>query len=47
MNLVTEQCAYKKQAAEAALWLSTDTGAVKSMASPETGSGVMPAARRQ
>ncbi|EKX67078.1 extracellular solute-binding protein [Streptomyces ipomoeae] len=42
MNLVTEQCKYKKQAAEAALWLSTDTGAVKSMASPETGSGVMP-----
>jgi multiple sugar transport system substrate-binding protein len=42
MNLVTEQCKYKKKAAEAALWLSTDTGAVKSMASPETGSGVMP-----
>ncbi|MFJ8106329.1 ABC transporter substrate-binding protein [Streptomyces sp. NPDC096132] len=42
INLVTEQCKYKKQAAEAALWLSTDTGAVKSMANPQTGSGVMP-----
>ncbi|ELS57528.1 ABC transporter substrate-binding protein [Streptomyces viridochromogenes] len=43
LTLVSEQCAYKEQAAEAALWMSTDTGAVKTMASPETGSGVMPA----
>ncbi|WP_416978312.1 ABC transporter substrate-binding protein [Streptomyces sp. T028] len=42
INLVTSQCKYKKQAAEAALWLSTDKGAVDSMANPETGSGVMP-----
>ncbi|MFF6784632.1 extracellular solute-binding protein [Streptomyces sp. NPDC012510] len=43
LTLVSEQCENKKQAAEAALWMSTDTGAVKTMASPETGSGVMPA----
>ncbi|MFJ3894699.1 ABC transporter substrate-binding protein [Streptomyces sp. NPDC090083] len=43
MNLVTEQCAHQQQAAEAALWLSTDNSAVKTMASPTTGSGVMPA----
>jgi multiple sugar transport system substrate-binding protein len=43
LTLVSEQCKNKKQAAEAALWMSTDTGAVKTMASPETGSGVMPA----
>ncbi|MBT2424078.1 extracellular solute-binding protein [Streptomyces sp. ISL-22] len=43
LTLVSEQCEYKEQAAEAALWMSTDTGAVKTMASPETGSGVMPA----
>ncbi|MFF9804699.1 ABC transporter substrate-binding protein [Streptomyces coeruleorubidus] len=43
LTLVSEQCKDKKQAAEAALWMSTDTGAVKTMASPKTGSGVMPA----
>jgi multiple sugar transport system substrate-binding protein len=43
LTLVSEQCKYQEQAAEAALWMSTDTGAVKTMASPETGSGVMPA----
>ncbi|WP_128431195.1 ABC transporter substrate-binding protein [Streptomyces cyaneus] len=43
LTLVSEQCKNKEQAAEAALWMSTDTGAVKTMASPETGSGVMPA----
>ena len=43
LTLVTKQCRNQKQAAEAALWMSTDTGAVKTMASPETGSGVMPA----
>ncbi|MGW0843675.1 ABC transporter substrate-binding protein [Streptomyces sp. NPDC002787] len=43
LTLVSEQCEHKEQAAEAALWMSTDAGAVKTMASPETGSGVMPA----
>ncbi|MCD7437104.1 extracellular solute-binding protein [Streptomyces lincolnensis] len=43
VNLVTKGCAHKEQAAEAALWMSTNTGAVKTMASPETGNGVMPA----
>ncbi|MBA2948019.1 ABC transporter substrate-binding protein [Streptomyces himalayensis] len=43
LTLVTEKCKNKEQAAEAALWMSTDPGAVKTMASPETGSGVMPA----
>ncbi|MEU5887197.1 extracellular solute-binding protein [Streptomyces sp. NPDC047461] len=43
LTLVSEQCEHQEQAAEAALWMSTDTGAVKTMASPETGSGVMPA----
>lgn len=43
LTLVSEQCEHQQQAAEAALWMSTDTGAVKTMASPETGSGVMPA----
>ncbi|MGW1025388.1 ABC transporter substrate-binding protein [Streptomyces sp. NPDC002577] len=43
LTLVSEQCKNKQQAAEAALWMSTDAGAVKTMASPETGSGVMPA----
>ncbi|KOU61984.1 ABC transporter substrate-binding protein [Streptomyces sp. MMG1533] len=43
VTLVTEQCKNKEQAAQAALWMSTDAGAVKTMASPETGSGVMPA----
>ncbi|MGP4050527.1 ABC transporter substrate-binding protein [Streptomyces sp. 2A115] len=43
LTLVSEQCANKEQAAEAALWMSTDAGAVKTMASPETGSGLMPA----
>ncbi|MGW0820195.1 ABC transporter substrate-binding protein [Streptomyces sp. NPDC002845] len=43
LTLVTEQCGNKEQAAEAALWMSTDAGAVKTMASPETGSGLMPA----
>ncbi|MER5436153.1 extracellular solute-binding protein [Streptomyces sp. NPDC002588] len=43
VTLVTKQCAHQQQAAEAALWMSTDTGAVRTMASPETGNGVMPA----
>ncbi|WP_030683473.1 ABC transporter substrate-binding protein [Streptomyces cellulosae] len=43
VTLVTKGCADQKQAAEAALWMSTNTGAVKTMASPETGNGVMPA----
>lgn len=43
VTLVTEQCAHRQQAAEAALWMSTDTGAVRTMASPTTGNGVMPA----
>ncbi|MFI1353638.1 ABC transporter substrate-binding protein [Streptomyces sp. NPDC020898] len=43
LNLVTKDCANKKQAAEAALWMSTNTGAVKTMASPTTGNGVLPA----
>ncbi|QIY74204.1 extracellular solute-binding protein [Streptomyces sp. RLB1-33] len=43
LTLVTKQCKNQQQAAEAALWMSTDTGAVKTMASPTTGNGVMPA----
>lgn len=43
LTLITSQCKAKAQAAEAALWLSTDPGAVKTMADPATGSGVMPA----
>ncbi|MEU6197538.1 extracellular solute-binding protein [Streptomyces sp. NPDC047061] len=43
VTLVTKQCAHQQQAAEAALWMSTDSGAVKTMASPTTGNGVMPA----
>jgi multiple sugar transport system substrate-binding protein len=43
VTLVTKQCAHQRQAAEAALWMSTDTGAVRTMASPTTGNGVMPA----
>ncbi|MFF4572975.1 ABC transporter substrate-binding protein [Streptomyces sp. NPDC001410] len=43
VTLVTKQCTHQKQAAEAALWMSTDAGAVKTMASPTTGNGVMPA----
>ncbi|MFD5264674.1 ABC transporter substrate-binding protein [Streptomyces sp. NPDC058335] len=43
VTLVSKQCAHQKQAAEAALWISTDPAAVKTMASPETGNGVMPA----
>ncbi|MET7699543.1 extracellular solute-binding protein [Streptomyces sp. NPDC005485] len=43
LTLVTKQCKNQQQAAEAALWMSTNTGAVKTMASPETGNGVMPA----
>ncbi|MCX5424554.1 ABC transporter substrate-binding protein [Streptomyces sp. NBC_00078] len=43
VTLVTKQCENQRQAAEAALWMSTDTGAVKTMASPTTGNGVMPA----
>ncbi|GAA3786663.1 extracellular solute-binding protein [Streptomyces coacervatus] len=43
VTLVTKQCKDVEQAAEAALWLSTNTGAVKTMASPTTGNGVMPA----
>jgi len=46
LTLVTKQCKSQKQAAEAALWMSTDSGAVRTMASPETGSGVMPALAR-
>lgn len=40
---MTKECAHQEQAAEVALWMSTDTGAVETMASPETGNGVMPA----
>ncbi|MGW0761630.1 ABC transporter substrate-binding protein [Streptomyces sp. NPDC002814] len=43
VTLVTEDCESRQQAAQAALWMSTDTTAVKTMASPETGNGVMPA----
>ncbi|WP_037671589.1 ABC transporter substrate-binding protein [Streptomyces griseus] len=43
VTLVTQQCKYQEQAAQAALWMSTDSGAVKTMASPTTGNGVMPA----
>ncbi|MGW7043419.1 ABC transporter substrate-binding protein [Streptomyces avermitilis] len=43
LTLVTKQCENQRQAAEAALWMSSNTGAVKTMASPETGNGVMPA----
>ncbi|MFE3138459.1 ABC transporter substrate-binding protein [Streptomyces scopuliridis] len=43
VTLVTKECAHQEQAAEAALWMSTNTGAVETMASPETGNGVMPA----
>lgn len=43
VTLVTKQCSHQQQAAEAALWMSTNTGAVKTMASPTTGNGVMPA----
>lgn len=43
LTLITSQCKAKAQAAAAALWLSTDPGAVKTMASPATGSGLMPA----
>ena len=43
VTLVTKQCKDVRQAAEAALWMSSNTGAVKTMASPTTGNGVMPA----
>lgn len=43
VTLVTKECKSQKQAAEAALWMSTDRTAVKTMASPETGNGVLPA----
>ncbi|MEV6130203.1 extracellular solute-binding protein [Streptomyces violaceusniger] len=43
LTLVTKSCEHQEQAAEAALWMSTDRGAVKTMASPETGNGVLPA----
>jgi multiple sugar transport system substrate-binding protein len=43
VTLVTKECEHPEQAAEAALWMSTDPGAVRTMASPETGNGVMPA----
>jgi multiple sugar transport system substrate-binding protein len=43
LTLVTSQCKNKAQAAEAALWMSTDPGAVKTMADPATGAGLMPA----
>lgn len=43
LTLVTAQCKNKQQAAEAALWMSTDPTAVKTMADPQTGNGLMPA----
>ncbi|MFE4800646.1 extracellular solute-binding protein [Streptomyces sp. NPDC056708] len=43
LNLVTKQCEHPEQAAAAAMWLSTDPGAVRTMATPGTGSGVLPA----
>ncbi|MET8209896.1 extracellular solute-binding protein [Streptomyces sp. NPDC005373] len=43
VTLVTKECEHQEQAAEAALWMSTNSGAVETMASPETGNGVMPA----
>ncbi|MFI2432843.1 ABC transporter substrate-binding protein [Streptomyces sp. NPDC018693] len=43
LTLVSKGCKHQKQAAETALWMSTDPTAVQTMASPETGSGVMPA----
>ncbi|GHI02488.1 ABC transporter substrate-binding protein [Streptomyces cellostaticus] len=43
VTLVTRQCTHQKQAAEAALWISTNADAVKTMASPATGNGVLPA----
>ena len=43
VTLVTKGCAHQEQAAEAALWMSTNADAVRTMASPETGNGVMPA----
>ncbi|MDT0610385.1 ABC transporter substrate-binding protein [Streptomyces lancefieldiae] len=43
VTLVTKGCDHQEQAAEAALWMSTDADAVRTMASPETGNGVMPA----
>ncbi|GAA4629006.1 extracellular solute-binding protein [Actinoallomurus vinaceus] len=43
LNVVTSQCKDRAQAAQAALWLSTDPGAVKIMADPATGDGLMPA----
>ena len=43
LTLITAQCKAKAQAAAAALWLSTDPGAVKTMADPATGAGLMPA----
>ncbi|MCG7206476.1 ABC transporter substrate-binding protein [Streptomyces arenae] len=43
VTLVTKQCGHPQQAAEAALWMSTNPGAVRTMASPTTGNGVLPA----
>lgn len=43
VNLVTKQCKHQEQAAQAALWMATDPQAVKIMANPETGNGVLPA----
>jgi multiple sugar transport system substrate-binding protein len=43
VTLVTKQCEHVEEAAEAALWMSTDPGPVKTMASPTTGNGVFPA----
>lgn len=43
LTLIGAQCKAKAQAAAAALWLSTDPGAVKTMADPATGAGLMPA----
>jgi len=42
-NFVTSQCKYIPQAAEAALWMSTNATAVSIMASPSTGSDFYPA----
>jgi len=42
-NFVTAQCKYIPQAAEAALWMSTNAKAVSIMANPSTGSDLYPA----
>ncbi|TDU03399.1 multiple sugar transport system substrate-binding protein [Streptomyces sp. 846.5] len=43
ITVVTKQCKDTAQAAEAALWMSTNPGAVGTMADPATGSGFYPA----